>query len=97
MFVPDATATHFGGGSTANAPLRYSIEILRATLKYWRKHYGIAGQIACYFLILAHHGFRLLVRGIKQSLGFGRSIESKYKLEKDFVCLRWLMTGKGVA
>jgi GT2 family glycosyltransferase len=97
MFVPDATATHFGGGSTANAPLRYSIEILRATLKYWRKHHGIAGQVVCYLLILAHHGVRLMARGIKRSLGFGRSNESKYKFEKDFVCLRWLMTGKGIA
>ena len=96
MFVPEASATHFGGGSTSNAPLRYSIEILRATMKYWRKHHGIVGQIVCYFLILAHHGLRLLTRSIKQSLGIGRSIESKHKLKEDVVCLRWLLTGKGI-
>lgn len=96
MFVPEATATHFGGGSTANAPFRYSIEILRATLKYWRKHHGIAGQIICYLLILSHHGSRLMIRSMKRSLGLGRSVASKHKFKEDVICLRWLLTGKGV-
>ena len=97
MYVPEATATHFGGASTSNAPLHYSIEILRATLKYWRKHHGITGQIICYLLIVTHHGSRLLTRGVKRSLGFGSNIDSKHKLKEDFVCLRWLLTGKGVS
>ncbi|WAK00562.1 glycosyltransferase family 2 protein [Methylobacter sp. YRD-M1] len=96
MFVPEATATHFGGGSTANAPFRYSIEILRATLKYWRKHHGIAGQIICYLLILSHHGSRLMIRSMKRSLGLGRSVDSKHKFKEDVICLRWLLTGKEV-
>lgn len=96
MFVPEATATHFGGGSTANAPLRYSIEILKATLKYWRKHHGLVGQAVCYLLIASHHGFRLLVRVIKRSLGLSSSADGGIKLKEDIVCLRWLLTGKGV-
>ncbi|MEQ1637912.1 MAG: glycosyltransferase family 2 protein [Methylococcales bacterium] len=94
MFVPEALATHFGGGSTANAPLYYSIEILRATLKYWRKHHGITGQSICWFLLLTHHGIRLLLRGVKRSLGLGGSNESKHKFMEDCVCLSWLLTGK---
>ena len=96
MFVPEATATHFGGGSTSNAPLRYSIEILRATLKYWKKHHGVLGQIVCYLLIVTHHGSRLLIRGIKQCSGLGGSVYSKLKLKEDFLCLRWLLTGKEI-
>ena len=96
MLVPEATAIHYGGGSTANAPLRYSIEILRATLKYWRKHHGIVGQAVCYLLIALHHGLRLLLRGIKYGLGLGRSTDSAFKLKEDIMCLRWLLTGKGI-
>ncbi len=96
MFLPEATAIHFGGGSSANAPLRYSIEILRATLKYWRKHYGIFGQTICYLLIFAHHGLRLCIRGLKRIFGLGASAESKHKLQEDYICLRWLLTGIGV-
>jgi len=95
MFVPEATATHFGGASTSNAPFRYSIEILRATLKYWRKHHGIVGKIVCYLLIVAHHGFRLLIRSVQQALFLGRTVDSKHKFKEDIVCLCWLLTGKG--
>ncbi len=95
-FVPEATATHFGGASTSNAPLRYSIEILRATLKYWRKHHGWTGQMVCYIFMVTHHGFRLMIRGLKRSLGLGGSADSKYKLQEDMVCLRWLLTGNGI-
>jgi GT2 family glycosyltransferase len=43
MLVPEATATHFGGGSSSNAPLRYSIVFLQANLAYWKKHHGRLG------------------------------------------------------
>ena len=91
VFIPQATATHFGGGSTSKAPLKFSVEILRATLKYWRKHYGFAGVIACSLLLMLHHGLRLLARGLKWLLGLGRSPESRYKLAEDAICLRWLL------
>lgn len=90
VFIPQVTATHFGGGSTSKAPLRYSIEILRATLKYWRKHHGATGQAVCQGLLILHHGLRLLARSVKRTLGLGRSSDSQYKLKEDVVCLRWL-------
>ena len=96
VFFPEANATHFGGGSTANAPLRYSIEILRATLKYWRKHYGVGGEIVSFSLMLAHHGIRLAGRALSQALGFGRSAYARYKVREDLACVRWLLTGKSV-
>jgi GT2 family glycosyltransferase len=93
VFIPKATATHFGGGSTSRAPIRYSIEILRATLKYWRKHHGVAGQVVCHGLLILHHGLRLFIRSTKRASGFGRSADSRYKLNEDVACLRWLLFG----
>jgi GT2 family glycosyltransferase len=90
VFIPQAAATHFGGGSTSKAPLRFSIEILRATLKYWRKHHGAVGQWICVVLLVMHHGLRLVARSIKRMLGLGGSQESRYKLREDIACLRWL-------
>jgi len=97
VFVPSATATHFGGGSTANAPLRYSIEILRATLKYWRKHHGVTGETLCRGLLMAHHGVRLVLRLGVRYVGQRRTPASDHKCQEDAVCLRWLFTGQGVA
>jgi len=97
VFLPEATATHFGGGSSSKAPLRYSIEILRATLKYWRKHHGITGQAMCLALLILHHGIRLVARSIKWLVGRGSSEVSRYKFSEDVACLRWLFFRTEVA
>ena len=97
MLVPEAKATHFGGASSSNAPLRFSIEILRANLKYWQKHHGVVGQCTYYLLVMLHHGLRLVARVMKKIFGFGGAPQSRYKLMEDTVCLRWLLTGKEVS
>jgi hypothetical protein len=95
-FVPEATAVHYGGGSTANAPLHYSIQYHRANLKYWQKYYGPAGWCGYLGIATLHHALRLVARACKKILGLGTSAESKHKLLEDIVCLRWLFTGKSV-
>jgi GT2 family glycosyltransferase len=94
VFVPGATATHFGGSSSAVAPFRYSIEQLRANLTYWRKYRGKLGWGIFYFFSVVHHSIRLLVRSVETALG--RGSDSSYKCRRSFVCLRWLFTGKGL-
>jgi len=96
MFVPEATATHFGGGSSSKAPLRYSIEMLRANLMYWKKHHGNIGRLAFYLLAMGQHGVRLLVRACLKVVGTANADETNHKLKEHLVCLRWLFTGKGV-
>jgi GT2 family glycosyltransferase len=94
MFIPQATATHFGGGSSSNAPLRYSIEMLRANLIYWKKHHGVLGECSYYLLALLYHGFRFVPRALARMVFPPRDGESK--LREHFVCVRWLLTGKWV-
>jgi GT2 family glycosyltransferase len=95
-FVPEATATHFGGGSSSNAPFRYSIEMLRANLLYWKKHRGSVGRSAFFVLAMLQHFPRLVVRGILGITGLDKGDENKHKLTEHKVCIRWLLTGKGV-
>ncbi len=71
--------------------MRFSVEILKATLKYWRKHYGPIGQATCNALLVMHHGIRFLIRALKNLVGLGRSPGSQAKLQEDVVCLRWLL------
>jgi GT2 family glycosyltransferase len=94
VFVPTATATHLGGGSSAAAPFRYSIELLRANLAYWQKHSGVSGLVFFYLASVVHHITRLLMRGVETALGKGS--ESAYKYRRSLVCLRWLLTGKEI-
>ena len=95
MFVAEATATHYGGGSSSNAPLSYSIEMLRANLAYWQKHYGFLGQCVYRLLSLVYHFLRLVAR-IFAAAGGSTAPQGKGKLKEHAVCVRWLLTGKGV-
>jgi hypothetical protein len=94
VLVPAATATHYGGCSSAIAPFRYSIELLRANLAYWKKHRGVLGLTVFFFLSVIHHSIRLLVRGVETA--FARGVDSAYKCHRSWVCLRWLLTGKEI-
>ena len=95
MFMPRATATHFGGGSSSNAPLRYSIEMLRANLIYWDKHHGVMGKCVYRLLSILYHGFRLVTRALVR-ISRKKAQGGDNKFMEHFVCLRWLLTGKGV-
>lgn len=94
VFFPEATCTHFGGASSANAPLRFSVELLRANLVYWRKHEGALKSLTFRVLAIVHHSTRyLLLRGAC-AIGRHATREASYKAERSFVCTRWLLTGK---
>lgn len=94
LYVPDASATHFGGGSSSNAPVRYSIEQLRSNLIYWKKHYGNGGKAACYLIAVGQQSLRLIVRSGVWLLGLADP-DTKHKLKEHAACLRWLLTRKG--
>jgi GT2 family glycosyltransferase len=96
FFVPEATATHFGGGSSANAPLRYYIEILRANLIYWKKHHGYLGRAIYYVLAVLQHAVRLGARWVMKVTGLADRELCNTRLREHVVCLRWLLTGKGL-
>jgi len=95
VFVPQATATHFGGGSSSNSPLRYSIEMLKANLAYWKKHHGCVGQCVYRLLAIVHHGLRLVPRIFAEG-GGSTARQGNGKLKEHAACIRWLLTGKGV-
>jgi GT2 family glycosyltransferase len=95
-FYPEAQATHFGGGSSSNAPLRYSIEMLRANLVYWKKHHGSLGRVAYRLLAALYHFVRLVPLSFIRLTPVGDSQMMRHKFSENFVCFRWLLTGKGV-
>jgi len=94
-YVTEAAATHFGGGSSSNAPLRYSIEMLRANLTYWKKYHGIPGQFVYYILSVIYHGARFSLRAVINLVGAGNNGDFQYRYRENRACLKWLLTGRG--
>jgi GT2 family glycosyltransferase len=96
VFLPQALATHFGGGSSSRTPARFSIEMLRATLIYWRKHHSRAGAAVCRLLLIVHHGVRFLVRLPSRWSGSRSAHGDPTSHQQDYLCLRWLFFGTEV-
>lgn len=95
-FVPAATATHFGGASSSQAPLRYSIEMLRANLLYWKKHHGIMGRFLYLAASIVGCTIRLLPLAALKLTRSANSQWAKSKFEEYLFCLRWLLTGREI-
>ncbi len=93
MLVPAAEAVHFGGASSANAPVRFTIAMQKARLRYWRKHHGRGGAAFCWGNMLVYHSLRVLLRGCELVLRGGRSAAARAKLARATACLLWLFTG----
>lgn len=60
VFYPYAQAIHYGGGSSANTPLRFYIERHRADLHYWEKHHGKFARKIASILMIMHESVRLI-------------------------------------
>jgi GT2 family glycosyltransferase len=94
VLVPSAEAIHYGGASSANAPIRFYIERHRADLHYWKKHHSKLG-VGCFFLLCCLH-LLLRVFGYWFSclLRKGSSEENHLKVKRSIACLGWLLSGR---
>lgn len=90
-FTPAAEAIHYGGGSSANAPVRFFIEMQKSNLHYWGKHYGRGGRIFFLVILFFHQVLRLPVRAVQYAVFPGRRESSRHKIERSLACLRWLI------
>jgi GT2 family glycosyltransferase len=94
VFVPAAEAIHYGGASSANAPVRFFIEKQRADLQYWKKHHSWPA-VAFYFLVSCFH---LALRSVGYTLALWFSRQKRqaysYKVRRSLACLRWMFSGR---
>ncbi len=94
VYVPSAETIHYGGGSSANAPVRFFIEKQRADLQYWKKHHAWPA-VAGYFLISCLH---LALRSLVYTfalLFFRRKRQTySHKVQRSLACLRWMVSGR---
>jgi hypothetical protein len=93
VFVSSAEAVHYGGASSAKAPVRFYIERQRADLQYWKKHHSRLAA-AGFFLISGLH-LLLRITGYSFALLFRNDARStyQYKVRRSLACLKWLFFG----
>ncbi len=93
VYVPQAKAVHYGGASSANAPVRFMIETERACLHYWRKHHAAPGVLHIGSVIFMRHFLRLIFRSVTFAIKPAARADARGKIKKSLAALRWLLTG----
>jgi GT2 family glycosyltransferase len=93
VFHAEASALHYGGASSAAAPVRFHIEMQRASLQYWKKHHGRLARAAYYGTAILHELLRVAGYGMLLVFRPNSRPEAAYKIRRSCALLRWLLTG----
>lgn len=90
VFYHQAAAVHYGGASSARAPIRFYIEMQRADLQYWNKHHG--GLAICGFLLnfWLYHLIRVIGYGALCIFDRSKSEEAGFKVKRSISSILWL-------
>lgn len=91
VFYPEAEAIHYGGASSANAPVRFYLEMHRANHEYWRKYHGRFGSRAFLLLTLVHHVVRICGQLPVYFVRPGMREMSRGKLTKSAAVVSWVI------
>jgi GT2 family glycosyltransferase len=91
VFYPEAEAIHYGGASSANAPIRFEVEMQKANLQYWKKHHSKWGY-NCYLLItLLHHMIRVLGYMCVYLISMQNRHKAAFKIKRSYAIIQWLI------
>ena len=90
VFFAEAEAIHYGGASSAQAPVRFQIEMYRANCQYWEKHHGRRARLLYLSIVWLHQAVRLLGCLLLLAAKAQRS-ETLFKMKKSLACMGWVM------
>jgi len=89
VFFHEAVITHFGGASSANAPIRFFLEMNKADLQYWVKHHGKSSKLIYILLTILHQSIRIFGSLIILVILPSRKVNQKYHVKRGLACLKW--------
>lgn len=89
FFFSEAEALHYGGGSSANAPVRFYLEMQRANYQYWLKHYSKAATIGFLVINVLHHTLRLFCEIPVALFRLRTRTRSEPRISRNIASLKW--------
>lgn len=94
VFFAETGAIHHGGASSSHAPLRFYLELYRATWQYWRKHHGGLSQLGFLIAFSLHHSIRLLGSAFIYLCQPSQRAKTLAKFKRSLACLQWVGAAK---
>jgi len=94
IFYPYAMAIHYGGGSSTNEPIRFSVEQVKAKLQYWRKHHNRFRVVSLILIVFFHQSIRITIRAILFFFMPSQRKEIYSQIRQGISCIRLLFLSK---
>ena len=90
-FYPGVEAIHYGGASSANAPIKFYLEMEKADLHYWKKHHGKLGAAVYTMILLLRHTLRMISGALQYIFCPSRKETMRFKLQRNVACMRKIL------
>jgi GT2 family glycosyltransferase len=91
IFLPDASVIHHDASSSSKYPLRFSAELLKSKIKYWKKHRSMLTVIIFLMIIVMNSGVRLILGSILYIIKPSKRVEITKKLSKNYMALKYII------
>lgn len=91
VFYSEAEAIHYCAASSARAPARFYVEMHRANLQYFRKHYSTPSVIGFWLAVWLHQILRIAGYGLLYPFKHPNRAAIAHKIGRSASCLLWLM------
>jgi hypothetical protein len=95
VYYAEAQVIHFGGASSSLQPIRFYLEMLRANMSYFKKHFGRKSILLYRLILLLHHVIRLYVYVCKYICKYimlkYHDSEAYFKIYRNFYAIIWLI------
>ena len=94
VFFAETGAIHYCGASSSHAPVRFYLELYRATWQYWRKHHSGLAQLGFLAVFALHHSVRLLGAGWLYLWSPAQRPDTAARFKRSLACLQWVGAAK---
>jgi GT2 family glycosyltransferase len=91
VYFPEVESLHYGGASSARAPIKFSVEMQRANFQYWQKYHGLASQFVYLVIIWSHQAIRLGGYSLLWLAAKSKQSDIAFKVKRSLACMRWAM------
>lgn len=91
IYFPGAESLHYGGASSAKAPIKFSVEMQRANFQYWKKHHGFLSWYLFRGIVWMHQALRLAGYSLLWLGAKSNQSETAFKAKRSLACARWAM------
>jgi GT2 family glycosyltransferase len=92
VFLHDAEALHHGGASSANAPVKFYLEMQRANYQYWVKHHSRLASCTFLYISLLHNVVRIAGEMARYPFLRHKRVVSTYKIARGLASMNWIVS-----